>query len=85
MVVAKIRIKKGQTLIGSIGKNGKLAEGPFQSNKKAHKDLNRPNGAEAFTIACRGSDGKLFFSGSSNRKLSSSAERALKKLTEVAD
>ena len=83
--MAKVRIKKGQTLIGSIGKNGKLAEGPFDSSKKAHRDLKLPDGAEAFTIACRKSDGKLFFSGSSNRKLSSRAESALKKITEVID
>ncbi len=83
--MAKIRIKKGQTLVGSIGKNGKLAEGPFHSSKKYHKDLKRPNGAEAFTIACRKSDGKLLFSGSSNKKLSSRGASALKRITEVVD
>ncbi len=83
--MAKIRIKKGQTLIGSIGKNGKLAEGPFHAQKKYHKDLKRPDGAEAFTIACRKSDGKLLFSGSSNKKLSSRGASALKRITEIVD
>ncbi len=83
--MAKIRIKKGQTLIGSIGKNGKLAEGPFHAQKKYHKDLKRPDGAEAFTIACRKSDGKLLFFGSSNKKLSSRGASALKRITEVVD
>ncbi len=83
--MAKIRIKKGQTLIGSIGKNGKLAEGPFHAGKKYHKDLKRPNGAEAFTIACRSRDGKLLFLGASNKKLSSRGVSALKRITEVVD